>query len=182
AREREAIMHLWRYCGFLMGVREEYCCATEREGFRLIAMSVGTSPPPDDDARQLAEGYFEAAFEFGTVFPKSEPMQALARSLTRLSTQSRVGTLRLLLGPRDSRALNLPPAGVSMAFPFLLGAATVATQSVSRFIPGAREREARIGRRIHLGIKGLRGQVEPLAYQPYEHREGDERRAPRSFA
>ncbi|MBC7173470.1 MAG: DUF2236 domain-containing protein [Polyangiaceae bacterium] len=183
AYEIESIMHLWRYCGLLMGVREEYCCSTVREGFRLIAMSAATSPPPDEDAVKLAEGYFEAGPDFGARMPKWPAMQALGDTLSRLSLQSRIGTIRAVLGKRDADLLKIPPAGLSMAFPLVLAAWTMATQAVTAVLPHTRALEARIGRRTQLGTKEMSAlHGGPVTYQPYEHRERAEGRGDRSHA
>ncbi len=174
-REREAMMHLWRYAGFLMGVREDLCCATEREAFRLIAMSTATSPPPDEDAAKLAAGYLDAELDFRAVMPRAKAMQALGGALTWLATRSRIGTLRALLGPSDAAALALPPAGAAIVLPVLLAAATHASQVALAAVPGSRALEARVGRRIHLGMRAMSGFRGPVAYAPYEHREGADR-------
>jgi len=168
--ERRAMMHLFRYAGFLIGVREDLCCSSEVEGFRLIRMSTETSPPPDEDAARLAEGYFAAELAFGHLLPPSPGVQALARVATWLSTRSRIGTLRFLLGPSDSKALRLPPAGIAVLFPVLLAGATVTAQAATSVIPGARALESRLGRRIHLGVKRLSPQSGESTYMPYEHR------------
>ncbi len=183
AYEIESIMHLWRYAGLLMGVREEYCCSTVREGFRLIAMSAATSPPPDEDAVQLAAGYFEAGPDFRSRMPKWPPMQALGDTLSRLSLQSRIGTIRAILGKHDADILNIPPAGISMAFPVVLFGTTVAAQALTSVIPNSRALEARIGRRIQVGMKEMSPIAEgPISYKPYEHREGAEQRPMRPHA
>lgn len=177
--EREAMMHLWRYAGFLMGVKDSLACSTEREGFRLIRLSTETSPPPDEDAARLAEGYFEAELDFRRALPRTKLAEAVGEALTRASTRTRLGTLRFLLGPGDSRALRLPPAGLATLFPVLLAGTTHASQTLLAAVPGARSLEARFGRRIHLGILTLSPVGGTSSYTPYEHRAGGERLAMR---
>lgn len=180
--EREAIMHLWRYAGFLMGVADAYNCSTEREGFRLIRLSTETSPAPDEDAARLAEGYFEAELDFRRLLPERPLAQALGGLATRLTTRTRVGTLRFLLGPGDSRALRLPSAGPFVLFPIALAGTTFASQAVLSLVPGSRRLEALLGRRIHLGIRDLAPASTDARFTPYEHREGGERLAMRGAA
>lgn len=177
--EREAMMHLWRYAGFLMGVKDAFSCSTEREGFRLIRLSTETSPLPDEDAARLAEGYFEAELDFCRVLPETPLPQAFGRLATRLSTRSRIGTLRFLLGRSDSHALRLPPAGLGVLFPIVLAGSTFATQAVLSLVPGSRAVEARLGRRIHVGIRELAPPIGEGQFTPYEHRAGSERVAMR---
>lgn len=177
--EREAMMHLWRYAGFLMGVDDAHHCSTEREGFRLIWLSTETAPPPDEDAARLAEGYFEAQFDFGRLLPPSKPIQALAELAARVSTRTRVGTLRFVVGPSDSRALRLPPAGLGVLFPIVLAGSTHMSQALAAWVPGSRAFEARIGRRIHEAIRELAPSSPSARFTPYEHRSGHEHVAPR---
>jgi hypothetical protein len=51
--EREALMQLWRYSGYLSGVAPELLCATETEARRLLEMVLELEGPPDDDSRAL---------------------------------------------------------------------------------------------------------------------------------
>jgi hypothetical protein len=51
--EREALMQLWRYSGYLSGVAPELLCATESEARRMLDMVLELEGPPDDDSRAL---------------------------------------------------------------------------------------------------------------------------------
>lgn len=51
--EREALMQLWRYSGYLSGIAPELLCATENEARRMLEMVLELDGPPDDDSRAL---------------------------------------------------------------------------------------------------------------------------------
>jgi hypothetical protein len=46
--EREALVHLWRYAGYLLGVDPELLTADEIEGNRLLRLMFEFEPEPDD--------------------------------------------------------------------------------------------------------------------------------------
>ncbi len=60
SEEREDFMHLWRYCGYLIGVDEELRCATEAEARELWELLSTTQAPPDDDSRALAHALLDS--------------------------------------------------------------------------------------------------------------------------
>ncbi|GIE93290.1 oxygenase MpaB family protein [Paractinoplanes rishiriensis] len=49
-----AVMHLWSYVGWLMGVDEEWLPHTERRGRRLLYHFLSHDPPPDGNSVALA--------------------------------------------------------------------------------------------------------------------------------
>jgi hypothetical protein len=51
--EREALVQLWRYSGYLSGVAPELLCATENEARRLLKMVLDLDGAPDGDSRAL---------------------------------------------------------------------------------------------------------------------------------
>ncbi|GAA1909686.1 oxygenase MpaB family protein [Nocardioides marmoribigeumensis] len=55
ARERAAVMHLWRYVGWLMGIEDALLPATEADGWRLFWLMAATELDPDEDSRALAD-------------------------------------------------------------------------------------------------------------------------------
>lgn len=51
-----AIMHLWSYVGWLMGVDEEYLPRTERQGRRVLANIIAAFSAPEEGSRVLGGG------------------------------------------------------------------------------------------------------------------------------
>jgi hypothetical protein len=51
--EREAIIHLWRYIAWLMGVEERWLHDTENDAIRALYHNLLSQAPPDDSSRIL---------------------------------------------------------------------------------------------------------------------------------
>lgn len=62
--EREALIHLWRYAGYLLGVNHELLVADEFEGHRLLDMILAFEPHPDDDSRALVDALMQTSFTY----------------------------------------------------------------------------------------------------------------------
>src|SRR5690349_6333917 len=62
--EREALVHLWRYAGYLLGVDSELLIADEFEGNRLLDMMFAFEPVPDDDSRALVDALMQTSFDY----------------------------------------------------------------------------------------------------------------------
>lgn len=56
AADAAAIMHLWSYVGWLMGVDEQYLPRTERVGRRVLGNVIAGFSGPEESSRQLGEG------------------------------------------------------------------------------------------------------------------------------
>jgi len=62
--EREALVHLWRYAGYLLGVDSELLIADEFEGNRLLDMMFAFEPVPDNDSRALVDALMQTSFDY----------------------------------------------------------------------------------------------------------------------
>jgi ER-bound oxygenase mpaB/B'/Rubber oxygenase, catalytic domain len=62
--EREAVVHLWRYVGYLLGVDPELLIADELEGNRLLDLMFAFEPEPDNDSRALVDALMQTAFDY----------------------------------------------------------------------------------------------------------------------
>jgi hypothetical protein len=62
--EREALIHLWRYAGYLLGVEHELLVADDFEGHRLLDMLFAFEPYPDDDSRALVNALMQTSFDY----------------------------------------------------------------------------------------------------------------------
>ncbi|MCB8839419.1 oxygenase MpaB family protein [Aurantimonas sp. VKM B-3413] len=65
--EAEALLHLWRYSGYLMGVDQQLLCSTEAEGRRLGLAIFAVGAPVDADSRALVKALMTANY-----FPEYE--------------------------------------------------------------------------------------------------------------
>lgn len=130
AREREAVFHLWRYVGLLMGVDPELMPADEADTWRLFWLQADTEFLPDDDSVRLAQALH------GSTAGEDTAMK-IARTV--LSSYS-----RLVLGSRNADQLGLidnKPVQVAV----LAVSAVNRVLEFPRLIPGATRLSEEIG-------------------------------------
>jgi hypothetical protein len=96
--EREALIHLWRYAGYLLGVDQELLIADEFEGHRLLDTMFAFEPQPDDDSRALVDALMQTSFEYVGGF----------RAGRWCSVNLCYGISRALIGDAHAEALGYP--------------------------------------------------------------------------
>ncbi|WP_121255136.1 oxygenase MpaB family protein [Nocardioides ferulae] len=96
-RDGAAVMHLWSYVGWLMGVDEEWLPRTEREGRRLLYHFLSHDPPPDDNSRTLARALIDMS-----------DLAPVGRWRRRYERERALSAGTFLLGPAAMRDLGLP--------------------------------------------------------------------------
>jgi len=109
-REREAIVHLWRYVGYLLGVDEHILPACEDDANRAMYLMAATIPPSDADTRALGQALADV------------PLHAagdgwLRQRGARLERTLRIGYTRYVLGDRAGDALGLPRTAAKYLWP-----------------------------------------------------------------
>jgi len=137
-REREAVMHLWRYFGWLIGVREELLPATLAEGLELLWALLLTEEAPDTDSRDLATALIEALAD-GLPSRVGQRMGALEGRFL-------AGYSRYILGRAAADALGLPDDPWKYA-PLVVAPVRVAAEALQRMVPGGRAWAVKRGRR-----------------------------------
>jgi hypothetical protein len=93
--EREALMQLWRYSGYLSGVNPELLCVTECEARRMLDLVFALDGPPDNDSRALINALMRVARVAG--FKEADWL-----------TQLLYGVSYGLIGEERARALGYP--------------------------------------------------------------------------
>lgn len=144
ADEEEAdLLHLWRYAGYLMGVREELLCATVPEAERLAAIVDAMDSGPDDDSRDLLAALL-----------RRDPNELKARSpqLTRAARRVFEAACRDMIGNAFADHVGLPFGPGDFAFRYVLRPAVSALGRVHNRIPGAATRAQRIGERYWTAV------------------------------
>jgi hypothetical protein len=96
--EREALIHLWRYAGYLLGVEHELLVADEFEGHRLLDMMFAFEPHPDDDSRALVNALMQTSFDYVRNF----------KAARWCSVNLCYGISRALIGEEQATALAYP--------------------------------------------------------------------------
>ncbi len=103
--ERDALIHLWRYAGYLLGVENELLIADEFDGHRLLDMMFAFEPQPDDDSRALVNALMQTSFDYIRNF-----------RLGRICGANLCyGISRALIGDEQSAALGYPEDCVETA-------------------------------------------------------------------
>jgi hypothetical protein len=101
-REIDAMMHLWRYIGHIMGVQPRHFPETIREGIQLSAMyMLKQANQAGDDGRELVESYPRAfAPQPGTPWRK--------RLRDEVNYRAQLGYTRFFLPPGFYRRYDMP--------------------------------------------------------------------------
>lgn len=99
-RESAAVMHLWRYIGWLMGVGERYLCEDEQRGRTLLYQNVLSQAPADETSVLLGQALMD------------EPLQRLYPNMAglrgRFNKARHLSLVRWFVGSKGMRALGLP--------------------------------------------------------------------------
>ncbi len=128
--ERDAVVHLWRYAGRVMGVDEELICTTATECANLWSLLEQTQALPDADSKRLADALILDGTRRGVSPPAAVD---LGYALSRY-----------LIGKRYADALGYPRSVWSVAPP-LLKRVVSRLDAVAKRLPGGREQALRTG-------------------------------------
>jgi hypothetical protein len=133
--EAHAVIQLWRYSGYLLGVDEELLCASEPEARRLAELACFSTNEPDQHSRELVNALFETRFQtpIGGLHWSMAMYKGLARNLVGDEMADRLGLPRPWHGP-------LLLAGVRTVLPIL--------ELTRRVIPGMNALATAIGDRL----------------------------------
>lgn len=138
-REREDILHLWRYIGWLMGVDDALLPANEEDSWRLLWLLAATEFIPDDDSKRLAQALLATHGEIGKNFGP------LAGVVSGASVRLHAAISRMLIGNQNADFLGLPSARVGRLAVLGLSAANFAVETARRRLPGATVVQERVG-------------------------------------
>lgn len=97
-RDSEAVMHLWSYIGWLMGVPDEWLPRTERKGRTVLYRMLSADPGPDRSSRELAAALMSAPEHYPDI-PRWRRTYERERGLSAAS---------VLVGPSGMKELGLP--------------------------------------------------------------------------
>lgn len=132
----DAVAHLTRYVGWLIGVEDEWLPHSFRDGIRVLYHTLTALSAPDESTRQLAAPMADdpLAWHFDN-FPELRRRIARAQHLSVTSA---------FLGPRAMRMLGLP-AFVPPWYPLLKMPINVVRSALDMTVPGGMDRAARRG-------------------------------------
>ena len=115
--DADAVMHLWRYIGWLMGVDERWLCDDEAAGRVLLYQNLLSQAPADDSSAQLGRALADEPLH------RLYPWGAAWRG--RFNRARHLSLVRWFVGGDGMRRLGLRPVWpwypVLMAVPLALG-------------------------------------------------------------
>lgn len=136
--EFDAVAHMTRYVGWLMGVREDWLPHGFRDGVRILYQTLGALSAPDESTRQLAAPMADDPLEW-----KYGNLTGVRRRIARSQHLSLTGSF---LGPRTMRKLGLP-AYVLPWYPLVRMPVNLIRSAAALLLPGGLDRAAVRGRR-----------------------------------
>ncbi len=157
-KERHAMMHMWRYVGFLNGVNPHYLSEDEVDGIRAIWLSATSQPAADEDAVALAKGLAEVSL-FGDT--DNRLLQAVSSTMDHV----RLGLTRAL-GKEIYTDLDLPEDKAWRLAPLGIRAATTGSELARRLTPGGNMLAERAGR--WLQEQALNGKQDDASFKPVD--------------
>jgi hypothetical protein len=160
-RERDGIIHLWRYIGYLMGIDERVLVTNEKEGLRILYTVLISQPDADADTRKLALALMNEPYEAAG---KGRFEQLWAEAQVRMHN----GVSHFFLGGNSYRNLGLPENRRWTWVPLAIMPAVAAVETLRQLTPFGNALFAKAGLAWRdRWIKGLL-QHQPAAYKPVE--------------
>lgn len=145
--ESKAVMHLWKYAAWLMGVEDKWLVDGERDGLVRLYQTFLTQSRADwtsaELGRALSEEPLQRQFSWGKYLP---PLQAVRR---KISYHQHLSNSSLFLNREQMRKLGLPD-NILPWFPLLTMGPRFASYSLQRFNPFLKKRLEREGRKVQL--------------------------------
>jgi hypothetical protein len=132
--EARAVIQLWRYSGYLLGVDEELLCSSEPEARRLAQQACFSSNEPDEHSRELVSALFDTRFKMpigGIRWPMAV-YRGLARELVGEDLADRLGLQRVWHGPLLLAGVRSLLAGLELTRRVVPGMNTFATGAGQR--------------------------------------------------
>ncbi len=159
--ERDAVMHLWRYVGVVMGVDDRIMAHDYRTGLRQMYIHWLTNPQADADSRKLARALHE--------LPQRLAETDDERIFARFQMRYRNAVTRLTLGSDTADEIGLPPEPL---YPLvgLVSLARFGLETLRRRLPGATAAAVQHGRALQRGIIAQLVGERPVRYIPYSER------------
>lgn len=146
--EGQAVMHLWRYIGWLMGVEEHWLAESEAEGRRNFYHAMLLSPGPDENSRRLASALARSHLQTG--------FRRFRRLRQRFEYHKHLSLVALFHGRSGMAELGLPastPWYAAVAVP-----QNLLKHLAARLVPGGRRRlRERADRQVVARIAEYRG-------------------------
>lgn len=127
--EAHALVHLWRYVGWLMGVDERWLVTSENDGRIALYQYLLSQAGPDESSRRLGAALGDEPLE------RHYPNAAWIRG--RWNRAKHLSTVRVFLGARGMASLGLP-TNVLPWYPLLTAPPRFVFHRALRLLPSGR--------------------------------------------
>ncbi|MBJ8348340.1 oxygenase MpaB family protein [Antrihabitans sp. YC2-6] len=134
----DAVAHLTRYVGWLIGVQDDYLPTSFRDGMRVLYHTLSALSSPDETTKQLAVPMAED--------PLSWHYRRLSTLRRRVAKSQHLSMTSAFLGPSAMRSLGLPPF-VLPWYPLVRIPVNLTRSVTSLVLPGGLVRAAVRGER-----------------------------------
>ena len=142
AQEIEDVLHLWRYAGYLSGVREALLCSTLGDARMLTNLILSVEGAPDQDSRALMKALRNI----------SRPPGGLEKPSWLANLRSSL--VRVLLGDAIADSLAIPKVKERFFWPPVLWGLSVIYWVLFR-VPGGRSLAEWIGKLVWGRTEGI---------------------------
>lgn len=163
-RESRAVMHLWRYACWLMGVDPRWLVCGEREGVVLLHHCLLTQSRPDQTSRELGQALARE--------PLERHYRRFSGARRWIAYHTHLSVSRYFLDRTKMRQLGLP-GHIHAWYPWLTLLPRLSAYSVARLLPGLRAGQQRRGRRAQRqALATLLGGGPRAGIEPEQRRSG----------
>jgi ER-bound oxygenase mpaB/B'/Rubber oxygenase, catalytic domain len=157
-QEAEDVMHLWRYIGWLMGVKEEWLCDSEQAGRIALYQNLLSQAPADESSVQLGRALMDEPL--ARQYPRWRWLTGQWNKAVHLSM------CRLFVGKKGMKSLGLP-TWIWPWYPVMFAPFNLAWCIIHRVLPGGRQRLIEQGRRAQWAqVDIMFGQDKPQILNP----------------
>lgn len=159
-RESKAVMHLWAYACWIMGVDEKWLVQTEREGMVLLNHTYMTQSKPDKTSRDLAQALADEPLE-----REFKHFESLRR---QINYHQHLSISHYFLGEEKMEQLGLPKS--SSWYAWLSTPPRFAAYTAKRVLPFTRKKLQKEGRKQQKEmLAAMFGQSEQAVLAPDEN-------------
>lgn len=142
-RESKAVIHLWSYACWLMGVEEQWLVQSESEGFVLLNHTYMTQSKPDESSRELARALAEE--------PLARSYERFQAARRKLSYRQHLDMSQYFLGKQKMQQLGFDDLGLPW-YPLISNVPRAASYTAGHFLPGLRQKQRQRGRKAQLAM------------------------------
>lgn len=140
----KAVMHLWKYIGWLMGIEAHWLADNEFQGARTLFNATQMYSEPDWTSSALGHSLAEATREIRTP-PGLDNFPLLQKLMVEVFYNMHISTSAMVLNRRQRVQLGLPARAFPW-FPLLSAPPRLGKQLLGRAVPGLNERNVIAGR------------------------------------